>query len=452
MKGRTIISKKKFLALVMAILVLVMSLSTTAFAADNNVTAEDGKVYVPFGEEVDTYDSLEAAMKEVGQNPVTLYLVGDDELATDVEISAGQTLVIATSEDYEADNTKTGNNTSSAQQGDSAYSTLTILSGATLTVNGTVIVAGNQYCAAPNAGVLTGNYGAIVVDGSMKVNGELYARGSVSGTGKIEVSGTGDVYQMLQIHDWRGGTAMLGIYTTVFPFSCYTVNNITCNTTYEYGAELFAQYYITYSVLGRLYESQGNSKIVGSTSAEDTLYYMASEGTSGEFNGTDLTLHGDFVIGAVEVTISTPIRDYTLSTANLIGPVYNINLNVTAGSKLEIPHSLKLLPDSSLTVNGSVSITSGATMYFYTVNGYSSTYNQLHFNGTEDAYLRVNEGGSITGTVGSTSDTFSNFYGLGELTYTGTPKVPEATQTGSSTTVVDVDFYTVTLTAPTPAE
>lgn len=251
----------------------------------------------------------------------------------------------------------------------------------------------------------------------MEVNGEMYARGSVSGQGTINVSETGDVYQMLQIHDWRGGTAMLGIYKTLFPFSCYTVNNITCNTTYEYGAELFAHYYITYSVLGRLYESQDDTKIIGSTSANDTLYYMTSEGSSVEFNGTDLTLHGDFAIGAVEVTISTPIASYTLSTADLIGPIYNIHMNVAANSSLEISHSLKFLPDSSLTVNGSATIASGAALYFYTVEGYSSTYNQLGFNGTKDACLSVIEGGSITGTVGSTSDTFANFSGLGELEY-----------------------------------
>lgn len=131
-------SKRKFLALIMAILVLVVSLSTTAFAADNNFAAGDGKVYVPFNGEVYTYDSLEEAINDVGEEKVTLYLVGDDELATDVEIAAGQTLVIATSDNYEADNTKTGNNTSAAQEGDSAYSTLTVLSGATLIVNGTL--------------------------------------------------------------------------------------------------------------------------------------------------------------------------------------------------------------------------------------------------------------------------------------------------------------------------
>ena len=68
--------------------------------------------------------------------------------------------------------------------------------------------------------------------------------------------------------------------------------------------------------------------------------------------------------------------------------------------------------------------------------------------GDTDAALNATLGSSVSGVIASSDDTMSNITIAGiSPTATGTDIVKEATQSNTSTTIVDVTFYTYTATA-----
>ena len=202
---------KKFTSVLMATL-LVMSLTVMAASASEAVMDEetavatvtyemDGTTYT------DSYATLEEALENTYEGDTVKLVAQNYTMTSSATLPAGVTLIIPTAAD--ANDTTTGNNVSGAVTSGTAYATLTVPENVSLTVNGTLLVAGNQQGSVPQTGCLTGNYGKMVVDGDVVLNSgsELHARGEVSGAGTITAKSGSKVYQLFQINDWRGGTA-----------------------------------------------------------------------------------------------------------------------------------------------------------------------------------------------------------------------------------------------------
>ena len=458
----------KYVAAFVIVALLVSTCSMSAFAATNETVAvlrytEDGET------KYENYTSLNTALVDAASGD-TVYVVGDAILATNGTVKTGVTLVVPTSENYEDDTTTGYANVSGNGTTGEAYRTLTIESGATLTVNGTLLVAGNQQSTQPRTGFLTGDYGAINLEGNLIVNGTLYARGEISGTGTVTAYSGSTIYQRFQIADWRGGSASrtaneLG----VFPFSLYELGGISAKTVYMKGSELKGQSFIFAASRGfpgdiNFLSNDEDALMRFTGTSESTEENIAIERNE---NGVSIaTVNADVATGdlsfsfTVEVFgIQIPIDISTIGRDCPFG--YNLNVIVADGANVTINSKLKMLPGSTFTLSdgATLNISTGMAMNFYGEGTYKAEY-FYHPYGTEwdfDATAKlVNEGTGIVtnnGTVGSTDLNFSNVSGYKAVGEDDTTNVLEYNQATSQ--AVSVPFYVGTpdtTTPPTPAE
>lgn len=390
------------------------------------------------------YETVSDAVAAVsGDNVVGTVIVDASATVTsDLVIPQNVTLVVPCS--AEDTGSTTGNNASGNVVNGSAYVTLTVSDGATLTVNGTMIVSGNQQATARTSGCLTGNFGKVALTGDMVVNGTLYARGEISGSGTATINDKATVYQMFQIQDWRGGNASQGAYlNAVFPFNMYEFKNITAKTIYMKGATMKGQYYIYAASRDNFGEvtiigSDGEIRFASTADADDNIVL--------EYNGSvvTVTMNGDVMTGSIVVSLNFLGIDMDISSSSCVCPFgYNMNVVITEGATMEVTSDMKFLPGCDITVanGGTLTVTSGETLYFYGENGYSTTYNWAKWGPATAATLTVEEGGTVNsyGTIASTDAAFGNVDGF---TSTGnTVTVKEVTQADTKVTVVPVTFY-----------
>ena len=175
------------------------------------------------------------------------------------EISSGVTLLIP----YDAANTlcttkpteKKNNNNDYVQP--VFFRTLTMASGAHITVNGAISVSGMHHAAQPNAGVPTDAVGRISMQSNSTItvnNGaKLYVWGYITGSGAVTVKSGGTVYEDFQVTCWRGGTAtssMVDNTNKVFPMTQYYIQNVEVPMTLEAGAIENGYMSVTVTLIG----------------------------------------------------------------------------------------------------------------------------------------------------------------------------------------------------------
>ena len=139
-----------------------------------------------------------------------------------------------------------------------AYRTLTLKSGASITVNGSISVSGKHFTATTAfCNKPTGPYGHIKTEAGSKITlnsgANLYAWGYITGDGEVIANSGSKVYEYFQITDWRGGSAlskMEGNKQKVFPFSQYYVQNIEAPLTLKSGADEYTYLSLTAKIIG----------------------------------------------------------------------------------------------------------------------------------------------------------------------------------------------------------
>lgn len=444
------------IATIMSLLLVAMCVPSVAIAAETD--EEDVAIIVVGGQKI-PYQTLASAMADSITLKLPAYLVSNYEFKDGDTIPENATLIIPTSDSY--DDTAEGHNDKGTPNNQGAFITASVPSGVNLVVNGTLIVAGNQQGGIGKTGFLNGKYGAIKLDGTMEVNGTLYARGEVTGNGSVTVNDGGTVYQRFEISDWRGGNASLNAYTfySVYPFNLYEANGLNVTATYHYGAKMMGQSYI-YSdrrgtgVLTDVEMFGDNGLITPSAGAEVTFKHdPITEVSTAYVTGTvatgNITIYVDTVLG-IEIPITS---------SHGVGPFgYKQDVVLNDGAVFNVTNPLQVLPGCTITVSSGAKMNIENGMYFFTSSGYDSAWNNIGWPSgiadIGDAKLVVDSSvenpGTVVGTIGSSSDTFVNIFGLGSLSSTTSVGVSEVTQTGSDVTRVSATFFTVTL--PTPAE
>lgn len=450
---------RKLLSLLTACVMLFSLLCTTAFAAEVPAPyTADVTIATVDGEPFDTLEEAFVSAEENGSPAILISdytLTSDLEVPADVELEIASDVMLTVPTSAAGNDTVTGNNISGNVASGSAYATLTIADGATVTVNGTLLVAGNQQSTQPKSGCLTGNYGAVTVaeGGVLAVNngGKLYARGLIDGAGHVNIRNGGTAYQLFQIKDWRGGTKALAAYNAdIFPFNLYEVSNIQAETKYENGSALVGQYYIYASSTHNIGEvpliGAGSQLTFGDNTA--TNYIDMKKTADGSF---EATINGYIKIDDIAVSLKQFGFDFAITSSYSVCPFgYNTDVVIANGGKMEITNDLKVLPGCEITVKngGELVVDAGKSVNFYGANGYSSTYNYAGWTSTEAAKLTVENGGTITnsGTITSTDATFANVTG-----YTAAQN-----EDGTNTTVVVKEYVqasgaaNVTFTVGTP--
>lgn len=466
---------KKVCALFIVGVLLVSILATGVLAVNDDTVA----VLRKSGGTETEYTSVNTALLLAASGD-TVYVVKNTKLTGNVTVKTGVTLVIPTSSDYTADNTTTGHNVSGNGSAETAYATLEIPAATTLTVNGTLIVAGNQQSTQPRSGFLTGDYGAIDLQGDIVVNGTLYARGEISGTGKVTATSTGSVYERFQIADWRGGTASNKAKNNgVFPFDLYDLGGISANLVLNSGAQLYGQAFI----VAASRNISMNIPVI-TYSGEVTTDEYKFEGSIISMSGTGGTV--TFTTAANNVKTIT-VKDATLRTGNLSYSLkilgfeifgfdsagmdcpfgYHMNVVLDQGATMEVGTMLKIMPQCTFTVkNGAhLIITDGhksngdvvhGSMNFYGKDGFKKEYyfgTAATWTYTDPARLTVETGGEVevgdANTISSTDQAFTNVDGFEAASDEATVPVLEWNQTADEK--VTVWFYKGTPTPTTAA-
>lgn len=206
----------------------------------NAVVARIGDMYFP---------SLVSALSYVNNNPnlvSTIVLLEDEQLAAGkYTLPAKATLLIPYDDEQTTIDVHPGRETS--YETPYCFRTLTLAAGARLDIYGKLQV-GSRQCAqgqlGGNNGAPTGAYGKIAMaeGSSMTVEGDghLYAWGFIVGQGTIDVKRGGTVHEMMQIRDWRGGTATFSFNDNmykVFPLNQYYIQNVEVPATFRPGAK-----------------------------------------------------------------------------------------------------------------------------------------------------------------------------------------------------------------------
>ncbi len=248
------------------------------------------------------------------------------------------------------------------------YKTLTMASGASLTVKGRLNVGGkvnstnNGY-----TGVTSGPYGFIDMKEGSSITVEqdayLYCWGYISGAGTVHVLSGGTVYEPFQICDIRGGTAtnsMNGNDQKVFPVSQYYVQNIEAGMTLEYGAKEIATGSAT--VQGMTENPQ-----VSFIGTSGSMFNLSSGGRfvktyDPKADRVTYDIFGDARLDSIKMNVGISVN-----SADYVLPIMeNTSIRIRSGNTV-INQDLCLIPgfEAEIGQGAAFAIASGKNLYVY---------------------------------------------------------------------------------------
>ncbi|MBP3692443.1 MAG: dockerin type I repeat-containing protein [Clostridia bacterium] len=299
--------------------------------------------------------------------------------AGDYTIPAGVTMLIP----FDSANTlytTTPTTTGTERATPSVYRTLTMASGANITVNGSISVSAKVVCgtgAGVPAGATSGPYGHIKMnDGSsITVNSGayLYTWGYISGKGSVLAKSGSTVYESFQVEDYRGGSQTTGMKNKVFPLSQYYIQNIEVPLTLEAGATEKCYTCINVTALGE----QGSPIPFISTSG--SMFSILSGSVTKRYDGsTDrlfVDIDGDVTMSPITMNIGEGLLAKKINSSDYVLPVTN-NLTVTvkSGNSVEMTQDMSMLPGSEIIVEEDAlcDIASGVSIYAYDADEWST--------------------------------------------------------------------------------
>ncbi|MBQ7595454.1 MAG: hypothetical protein IJU45_02180 [Clostridia bacterium] len=255
----------------------------------------------------------------------------------------------------------------------SAYKTLTLADGASLTVqNGAAISVSAKLVAKGQKngynGCVGGKYGHIVMQGTslitVKSGGTLYTYGYISGSldSSVTVQPGGTVWELFQIRDWRGGSAATSSSfgnNDVFVINQYYVQNIETPLTVEAGAT--EKVYTSVNASSRSYPGEalfiGEGGMFDNKGGSIIKYYDAAN------DRLIVDIYGDMDLSPL--SISTSVAD--LDTSEYVLPITNnMTCNVHSGTT-SITQNLAFLPDAVMSIDNDaiMRIRNNVNVYVY---------------------------------------------------------------------------------------
>ena len=341
--------------------------STYTTTVNSNMTVK--AVFAPAG----TYEARRgglffASLSEAltgARSGSTVFLLEDAELTQDAEIPSGVTLYIPYEARYTRDYVYCDNGCSNSIA-DTPFRTLTVRSGVTLTVSGTLRLGAELSCTYPPSnyqGHTSGAYGTVVNDGTLTITagGALDSWGIITGSGAVIADG-GTVYEPFIVCDFTGGQNLEKLYgKDVTPFKRYAMQNIQCGLTVHSSSELIGRGCLYGGYTTKIF-NETNIPIIASgglfrleSGASITRTYDASKQLAGYpgIGRENWVVTGGMSIGALQMGI----MGATISTEKCSFPLpYNLALTMLDGS-YTIAHRLRILPGSTLTVGRGAELT-----------------------------------------------------------------------------------------------
>ncbi len=269
----------------------------------------------------------------------------------------------------------------------SPYRTLTMASGANITVNGAISIPAKQCASIGSNGSPIGNYGVIIMnnESTITVNngGNLYAWGYIAGSGTITAKSGSTIYEDFQVRDWRGGNAttdMINNSQKVFPMSQYYVQNIQVPMTLEAGA-IENGYMSTYVTLAGVQEAP--IPFIGPNGMFRIQSGYITKDYEEKTDRLAITVNGEISMAPLSISMKLSLLGTkTINSQNYTLPVNgNITLHINSGSKVNVSQDLALLPGSVINVyEGAECVFAKDSSVFIYDNdnwgGYCSQYNK----------------------------------------------------------------------------
>lgn len=378
------------------------------FASEGAYAARRGSTF---------YTSLTEAL--AAKKKSDIFLLKDTTLTEDAEIPSGVTLYIPY-EEYYTTNYKNGGVSKDNKITATPFRLLTVNSGVTLTVNGTLRLGAEMgkmtLC---YQGHNNGAYGGVINEGTIAVNGTLDSWGLITGSGTVTAVGGGTVYEPFIVCDFAGGNNLKNLYqANAAPFKRYAMQNIQCTLVLDSSSTLYGR--------GCLYGNDSYNEVEIPIVASGGLFQLANGAAItrtydpkqqvSEFPGIgreNWTVNGGMTFGALEMNV----LGVQISTGKCGFPLpYNMAMTLNSG-EYAIQHHLRVMPGAALTVGRKATLTVGGSLYVLdglkqgSMSGvrYAST-DQLKSSGfsacgeltVEGGKLVVNSGAFFGGVVQST--------------------------------------------------
>lgn len=355
------------------------SVSTGLLGMSKLYYYEVGKSYL--------FDDLNTAANYAAANSTnTIVLMNNATLSSgDYTIPAGVTLLIP----FDTTNTLYTTEAQSVAAvalkdyvAPTAFRTLTMASGANITINGAVSLSAKHHYA-KGSKVDGGSPAGAVSFINMKENssitvnngGALYVYGFITGSGSVVANSGASVYENFQIMDFRGGTKSTDMDNGVFPLSQYYLQNIEVPLTLYSGAKEYA-----YTTVHMSNSDFGSA--VAFISNSNAMFNLTNGYVVKDYDeNTDrlvIAAHGDVTVSAIEMTIGTSSIDskkYELPINS------NMTVNAVSGD-IVINQDIAFLPGSEIIIgeNAKCTLGSGNNIYVYDADNWGN------FVGTGDSY------------------------------------------------------------------
>ena len=309
------------------------------------------------------YPSLTNALADNKRSDI--FLLKDVTLTENVTIPKGVTLYIPYEEHYTTDY-KNGGVSNDNKITATPFRLLTVNSGVTLTVNGTLRLGAEMgkttLC---YQGHNNGAYGGVINEGTIAVNGTLDSWGLITGSGTVTAVGGGTVYEPFIVCDFAGGKNLHNLYQAdAAPFKRYAMQNIQCtlqldrsSTLYGrgclYGDSSYNEVKIPIAASGGLFQLADDASITRTYDPEQQVSAFPGIGRE------NWTVSGGMTFGALEMNV----LGANISTENCGFPLpYNMAMTLKNG-EYAIPHHLRVLPGAALTVGRNATLTVSGSLY-----------------------------------------------------------------------------------------
>ena len=249
--------------------------------------------------------------------------------------------------------------------------TLTVPAGVTLTVNGTLYVAGTQHKTGQNAqGHTSGDYTQIVNNGTINVpsGGTLFVRGLISGSGTVDLAEGAEGHIPFITLDFAGGSNTDALYSDGdFPFHVFSTNNVQCRFVIHGGSDLYGV--TSLYALGEIFLQEVDlirqdsgliylpvgSTVTATYDPTKTVNHVSSGQNFNDYGKTTLTVDGDAGAGRFY------ILGYSSTEAGMfLNLPYTYDLVVNSG-EFTLNYSYRVMPGATLTVNEGATLTLPAT-------------------------------------------------------------------------------------------
>ena len=279
----------------------------------------------------------------------------------------------------------------------SAYRTLTLKEGVTITCNGYICIGGKIMSAGGGnkSAYTTGECGVINManGGHIELNegAHLFCWGYIKGqdmdqgnntvgTGTVTANSGATVWENFELGDWRGGNASFSIYASnevehrqLFPFQSYALQNVEVPTTYNFGSTLRTFTSIT-TGLGH------HDAIFSMIGPENTLFLLTDEQSVVRMwydPTTDLScyeLSGTAKLDALHITVYV-----SMSSENFILPIANSMHIILSDCNMNLANPMMVQAGAVVEIKPSATVDLTSELYLYDVDQWGKYVHNYYF-------------------------------------------------------------------------